>query len=787
MCCHNDCNYDQPKCKFCPTDCSILKVYENKDKTKTSIVLTTEEIKKIFDNIPLEDIILMGFNPEIVHPRNFILSVLPVLPTCARPYVKADGNICDDDLTNQYYEIIKINNHLAGEENKRKELSETKKQKFIASLRFRILTTFNNSQGKAKHTTNGRPIKGIKERLAGKEGQLRSHLLGKRCNQTGRTVIGPDSTLKFGEIAIPREMASVLTIPIMVTEFNYDIIQSWVDEGMVDSMLKSGGKTRINLKRYRRGTRLIYGDIIIRGDKRISIITGRELVIKGDKVERDGKIVDNIIPSNRNYKIELGWIVERKLQNGDSVLLNRQPTLHKASMQAVDVVIREGKTIRMNLAITKPFNADFDGDEMNIHVPQSLESQAELKILAAAKCNIISAQSSKPNIAIVQDSLLGAYRMTLGIQKITKSQFFNIANKIELTPPEAPEEQILDRIQHIRHVLKSKGKKIQCFTGKGVISMFLPKDFIYERKNDADPDEPTVKIWKGVLYEGTLNKEILGSSHYSLIHLINKEYGANAASHFVDCIQFSTNEWNLINIFTVGLGDCLVANKQKEEEIQDVIKKCYIEADGIKSTTTHAGIREMRVNATLSKAKDIGLRIAKESLDTENNFLSTVKSGSKGDFFNIAQITGLLGQQNLRGRRVPKGLNHGQRTLPHYPFGEMPSEMEYESRGFIASSFIHGLNPREFYFHAMSGREGISDTAMGTATSGYMQRRIVKLMEDIKVQYDGTIRDVPGNIFQLSYGDYGLDPTCTVKVNNEQQPCDISRIVDRLNMKYEKK
>ena len=606
------------------------------------------------------------------------------------------------------------------------------------------------------------------------------------CNQTGRTVIGPDSTLKFGEIAIPKEMASVLTIPIMITEFNYDIIQSLVDKGMVDSVLKSGGKTRINLKRYRRGTRLICGDIIIRGDKRIKITTGRELVINGDKVERDGKLVDNIIPSNRNYKIELGWIAERKLQDGDSVLLNRQPTLHKASMQAVDVVIREGKTIRMNLAITKPFNADFDGDEMNIHVPQSLESQTELKILAAAKCNIISAQSSKPNISIVQDSLLGAYRMTLGIQKITKSQFFNIANKLELTPPESPDEQILDRIQHIRHVLKSKGKKIQCFTGKGVISMFLPKDFIYERKNDADPDEPTVKIWKGVLYEGTLTKEILGSSHCSLIHLINKEYGASTASHFVDCIQFSTNEWNLINIFTVGLGDCLVANKQKEEEIQDVIKKCYIEADGIKSTTTHAGIREMRVNATLSKAKDIGLRIAKESLDKENNFLSTVNSGSKGDFFNIAQITGLLGQQNLRGRRVPKGLNHGQRTLPHYPFGEMSSEMEYESRGFIASSFIHGLNPREFYFHAMSGREGISDTAMGTATSGYMQRRIVKLMEDIKVQYDGTIRDVPGNIFQLSYGDYGLDPTCTVKVNNEQQPCDISRIVDKLNMKYEK-
>ena len=786
MCCHDNCGVDQPKCKFSPTDCTIMKVYEDKDKSKTSIVLTTEEIKTIFENIPLEDVELMGFDPDNVHPRTLILSAIPVLPICARPYVKADGNICDDDLTNQYFEIVKINNNLAVVETEsgRKDISETKRQKLLASLRFRVMTTFNNGQGKAKHTTNGRAIKGIKERLSGKDAQLRGNLLGKRCNQTGRTVIGPDPTLKFGQIALPMEMANVLTIPVMVAEFNFDLLQSLVDSGQVDSMLKPDGKTRINLKRYRRGTRLMVGDIIVRDGKRIEVKTGKEMVIKGDRVERDGVEVEKIIPSNRSYKVELGWTVERKLQDDDYVLLNRQPTLHKASMLAVQIVIKDNKTIRMNLAITKPFNADFDGDEMNIHVPQSLESQAELKLLSAAQWNIVSAQSSKPNIAIVQDSLLGAYRMTQGMYKITKAQFFSIIQKLDINTPGIPPMEILDRVQHVRQVLKAKGKKIQCFTGKGIISMFLPNDFNYEKKNDADPDEPTVRIWKGVLYEGTLNKENLGSSHSSLIHLINKEYGAPAASHFVDCIQFCTNEWNLINIFTVGLGDCLVANKQKEEEIQDVIKKCYIEAEGIKSTTTHSGIREMRVNATLSKAKDIGLRIAKESLGKDNNFLSTVNSGSKGDFFNIAQITGLLGQQNLKGQRVPKGLNHGQRTLPHYPFGAMAPEMEYESRGFVSSSFIHGLNPREFYFHAMSGREGISDTAMGTATSGYMQRRIIKLTEDIKVQYDGTIRDVPGNIFQIAYGCYGLDPTTTVKVDNEQQPCDISRIVARLNMKH---
>jgi DNA-directed RNA polymerase beta' subunit len=507
--------------------------------------------------------------------------------------------------------------------------------------------------------------------------------------------------------------------------------------------------------------------------------TGREQIIEGDKVRRNGELLDKLLYSNRPYKIDIGWTVKRKLQDGDYVLLNRQPTLHKASMMSMKVVRKPYKTLRMNLAVTKPFNADFDGDEMNIHVPQTLESQAELKDISAAQWNIISAQSSKPNIAIVQDSLLGAYRMTLGIQKITKAQFFNVTEKLQLDEP------VLDRIDHIRNVYKQKGKKIPCFSGKGLMSLFLPRDFNYEKKNSADPKEPIVRIYQGVLYEGVYSKDILGSAHNSLLQVVNKEYGAVACSHFVDCIQFVTNAWNLLNLFTVGLGDCLVASEDKEEEIQDVIKKCYIEAEGIKTTTTHPGIREMRVNAALSKAKDIGLRIAKDSLGDDNNFLSTVISGSKGDFFNIAQITGLLGQQNLKGQRVPLLLNHGKRTLPHYPFGEMSPEMEYESRGFIASSFIKGLNPREFYFHAMSGREGISDTAMGTATSGYMQRRIIKLTEDIKVQYDGTVRDITGTIYQVAYGNNGIDPTCTVKVKGEQEVCDISRMIEKLNMEHE--
>lgn len=363
------CGQDQPKIKFTVSDNSYSMIYEECKNNKTSIVLTTEEIKKIFDNIMAEDVELMGFDPDLTHPRNFIITALPVCPPCDRPYVKADGKTCDDDLTIQYIEIIKANNNLSEEIDQRSEKNrgrrkrdqtEQDRAKARASLRFRILTTFNNGQGKAKHTTNGRPIKGIKERLTGKEGQIRNNMMGKRCDQTGRTVIGPDATLKMGELAVPEEMALILTVPVRAAVFNIALLQAMIDKGKINTIHKPDEKTVIDLKRFRRGTRLITGDIIHRGKEKIQCVDGRELVLQGDKIERNGEFLKKIKPANRAYNLSLGWIVNRPLQDGDYVLLNRQPTLHKASMLAMRVVIKPYKTLRMNLSITKPFNGDFD-------------------------------------------------------------------------------------------------------------------------------------------------------------------------------------------------------------------------------------------------------------------------------------------------------------------------------------------------------------------------------------------------------------------------------------------
>jgi len=422
------------------------------------------------------------------------------------------------------------------------------------------------------------------------------------------------------------------------------------------------------------------------------------------------------------------------------------------------------------------------GDEMNIHVASSLEAMTELKYLSASKWMLISPQSSKPNMCIVQDSLLGAYKMTLGIHKVTKEQFFNISLKTELSVKE-----IQNKIQLIRKVFKEKGKKVQCFHGKGLISLILPDDLIYEKKNNADPNEPIVKIYRGVLYEGTLDKNTVGAVSNSLIQVIFKEYGPDRTASFIDGIQFVTNAWLLVAGFSVGLADCMVKNQEKVQEIQDVIQKCYLEAEQVKTTTTHPGIKEVRIMAALGKAKDMGLKIAKNSLDKDNNFISTVTSGSKGDFSNICQITGVLGQQIVLGSRVKPTLNNARRTLPHYSFdeSELSLEDEYESRGFVSSSFIIGLNPKNYYFHSMSGREGCSDTAMNTSTSGYIQRRIIKLTEDIKINYDNTVRDSSGCIYQLSYGEDGFDPKHLIKVGKDNEICNITSIVNKLNLKYE--
>ena len=783
-CINPDCKISQPKIVMDQKERTIKLFYKSESRT-IDIPVTARDVLKIFETVSDDDVKILGFDPSLIHPRSLIITVLPVIPPCSRPPVVTDMGISDDDLTTKYIEIIKYVKKYGKKLLEEKPTEDTEKNKIIKSIEFHISTLFDNSKGLSKHPTNMKPTSSFRERMSGKGALIRSNLMGKRCNQTARTVIGPDPTIRLGQLGVPNEIAQNLTVPEMVTSFNKEYLLNIIMAKKANYVIRASNKKRINLEYalVKPGTRLLHGDVIIRKSTEIPYIGQTIKFQKGDCVKRGDDIFPYVFEETRPFTIEEGDIVERRLRDGDLVLLNRQPTLHKGSMIAKEIVVMPHKTLRFNLSCTKSFNADFDGDEMNIHVPQTLEARAELQELASSKNHLMTAQSSKPNIVIVQDSLLGAYKMTLSQTKLSKADFFGIVNNTtHVAGGLISTKDIMMRINHIRKILKLKGKKAQAFTGKGVFSFALPLDFNYENKNNADESEPVVKIFKGVMYEGVINKNDVGGSSNSIIQCLYKEYGRDVTSTFIDNVQFLTNNWLNVVGFTVGIKDCLAT---KTEEIGMAVERCFIEARSIADTTSHPGVREARVNATLSKARDIGLKVAKESMSKNNNFLSTVMAGSKGDFFNIAQITGLLGQQNIDGQRIPKHLNDGTRTLPHYPFGTLDNDMEYESRGFIRSSFIRGLNPKEFYLHAMTGRSGIIDTSTGTARSGYIERRIVKLTEDTTVCYDGTVRNLKKEICEFSYADCGLDPTELVVKGGKSMICNVSRLVDRLNMECE--
>jgi DNA-directed RNA polymerase beta' subunit len=773
ICSH--CQTFQPKYTFSSTEKVIYMVFKWEGEV-TKVLLDDHEVQKMFDKMLDIDLEYMGFDISRFHPKSMILTVLPVLPPVARPYVISDSVTCDDDLTIQYLEIVKANFHLQDP-----TASEAKRHKYTQILKFRIKSLFDNSSGSSKHS-NGRPLKGIKKRLTGKEGLLRNNLMGKRVDKSARSVIGPDPTLCSDEIAIPPEIANTLSYPVRVNRYNKELVNEWIQSNKVNYILRDNGNTRINVKYalFRQGTRLEYGDYIQFPD-------GRGEMYKHEKqnlnltpecqIFRRGKKMENFVfPTKKQVVVNDGDIIERKLIDGDILLLNRQPTLHKGSMIAQKVRIRPGKTIRMNLAITKTFNADFDGDEMNLHCPASVETETELRELSSLKNHLVSNQSSKANIVIVQDSMTGSYLMTKEFLEIPKANAFQMLLSLPSFDSNTIEKKMKSYLQ-VRRRHSTLFENVPLWNGRFVFSFLFPDSFFYKFGS--------VLIEQGILIEGAITKANLGGSHTSFITLLNKEYSPERCIQFIDEVQFLSNAFLLWRGFSVGISDCIIRHC---DEIKNVIHRAFIKARAMEESIQDPMIREAYISRSLSSARDTGLVIAKQAMSPSNNFISTVTSGSKGDYFNIGQITGLLGQQYLNGERIPAMISGGKRTLCYYPFEKelkQNDNMKFESQGFVMNSFIHGINPREFFFHAMTGREGITDTAMKTATSGYIQRRMIKLTEDVTVQYDGTVRNVNKGILQFIYGESGLDPSKTGFMKEKPYTTEFSRLAERLNHEYE--
>ena len=697
---------------------------ENEGQQPEKKPITPAMALSIFRHISTEDIKKMGLSNDYARPEWMVITVLPVPPPPVRPSISMDGTgtgmRSEDDLTYKLGDIIRANGNV------RRCETDGSPGHVVAEyeqlLQFHVATYMDNDiagQPQALQKS-GRPVKSIRARLKGKEGRLRGNLMGKRVDFSARTVITGDPNLSLDEVGVPRSIARTLTYPETVTPYNIHKLHELVKNG---PNMHPGAK------------------YVIRD-------TGERIDLRHHK--RAGEI-----------SLQYGWKVERHIVDGDFIIFNRQPSLHKESMMGHRVRVMPYSTFRLNLSVTGPYNADFDGDEMNLHVPQSEETRAEVSQLCMVPLNIVSPQRNSPLMGIVQDTLCGIYKMVRRDVFLTKEQVMNVLLWVSDWDGVLPIPAIL--------------KPIPKWSGKQIISMVIPENLniIKVDKEGLSPLTDTgLFIYQGELMFGLLNKKIVGASGGGVIHIVFNELGHEAAMKFINGAQKLVNYWLLHNGFSIGIGDTI----PDRDTIAKIEQAMNTEKDTVAELTRKATANELEPAAgmniretfeqgvfkALNGARENGGTVTEKSLKDSNNAIQMARSGSKGSTINISQMTASVGQQSVEGKRIPFGFKY--RTLPHFT----KDDYSPESRGFVENSYLRGLTPTEFFFHAMAGREGLIDTAVKTAETGYIQRRLVKAMEDVMAKYDGTVRNSLGDIVQFVYGEDGLDGA-----HIEQQRVDI--------------
>jgi len=696
-----------------------LTFYEQREDGSV-VKLTPSDVRARLERIPDDDLLAMGFDPEVARPEWMVLTVLPVPPICVRPSITLESGIrSEDDLTHKLVDIIRINERL------RESIEAGAPQIIIDDLwellQYHVATYFDNELPNvppAKHRS-GRPLRTLAQRLKGKEGRFRGTLSGKRVDFSARTVISPDPNLSINEVGVPVDIAKILIVPERVTEFNLEEMR----------------------------------ELVIRGPYEHP---GANYVVKPD-----GSRIDLRFVKDRKALAETlapGYIVERHLRDGDVVLFNRQPSLHRMSIMAHIVKVLPYKTFRLNLCVCPPYNADFDGDEMNLHVPQSEEARAEAKVLLLVQEQILSPRYGGPIIGGIQDYILSAFlltRKTTILDKKRVCQLLMAGNVKELPQP----------------VFK-KPKKY--WTGKQLFSMFLPKGLYISLKasvcakckkclKEDCPYDAYVIIKDGILLAGVVDKNSIGAQKpENVLHRIVKDFGTSACREFID------NAFKMLLVFldmrgfTMGL-DCLdlpdeawsrinEVFKETEEKVRRTIESAMRGEIELLPGKTLKETLEAKIMEILSEARDKAGEIASEYLGFNSEAYVMAKTGARANIINITQMSACLGQQSIRGERPKRG--YMDRLLPHF----RPGDISPKPKGFVYSNFKKGLSPIEFFFHAMSGREGLVDTAVRTAQSGYMQRRLVNALQDVHVEYDGTVRTAEGTVLQIKYGEDGVDP-----------------------------
>ena len=692
-------------------------VVDRTPESKGTQPLSPEKVHAIFKRISNDDCFHLGLNPNFARPDWFILTAFPVSPPPVRPSITLDASsISADDITNQLAQIVQLNERLKRMEQRgvpTHQLSEV-----YQLLQFACVSMMDNEvAGIPRSTTrSGKPIKSIRQRLVGKSGRVRGNLMGKRVDFSARSVITPDPTLQLDQLGVPRSIASNLTCPEIVTSFNIAKLQEFCNNA--------------------------------------DVYPGAKLITRPD-----GKSIDLRYARHESQKhIEIGYRVDRHLMDGDAVIFNRQPSLHKMSMMGHRVKVLPYSTFRLNLSVTTPYNADFDGDEMNMHVPQTSEGRAEILEIMMVPRQIVSPQANKPVMGIVQDTLVGCLKFSQRDTFLSKDVVMNCLMWVETWDGRLPIPAIL--------------KPEPMWTGKQLFSLILPENINLDKHSSTHPDDEVtwmspgdtrVRIERGQLLMGIIDKETVSRGMGSLIHILWHDAGPEATKLFMSQVQTLVNYWLLQHAFSVGIGDAIapqatldriaVTISRAENAVQDLIHKAR--NGQLERTPGRSFIEsfEASVNKELNSATGDAGKLARSALHKNNNVLTMVNAGSKGNNINISQIMATVGQQNVSGARISYGFRG--RTLPHFH----KEDLGPAARGFVVNSYLKGLTPQELFFHAMGGREGLIDTAVKTSETGYIQRRLVKSMEDMSIRYDGTVRNELGEIVQFVYGEDGMDAT----------------------------
>lgn len=863
-------------------------------------------IYKILEAIPEEDIKIMGLGEN--HPKDLLMNKILVIPPKTRPTIADGSKVYADGLTKAYKEIINTISTYLCIENKKQDNKEIEKldideyqilkdiyqSSHDFSLKIPILNAISNLMNSSVNLgrTAGKTTtcSSFAKKINGKFGLIRRYMMGKRVNHTGRTVVGPSPYFAVNEIGIPRFIAQNLTVRVYVNDINYKQVMEFYREGKIKSIIKT----------------------------------------KGD--QKDMRFLIN----NDKPNFELGDIVERELTDGDYVLANRNPTIHKQGMMGLKARIVNENIFRLNLALTPPLNADFDGDDLNIFVPQTVHAITELSTFASAEGSYGDYQTSKLMVGLVFDAVTGSFNMTQDFvyveEEVFHSTIFNanisdeylekksynyghgfvktkrkyqkcidiifekiylyldknipqnimgkiyneiceFENKIEelnieysddedefyyqfLENYEIVFEKSFDKLNlvdqfiykyfaeyidqsyknlmdvfiskiffdHIveenLHLTSKNYEYLKLFieklsfyydcknklqeknivdnenhffdkclkygvdflSGKSLFSVILPYDLFYEKvkkqKSDSDDLLFNVKIKNGILYQGSLNKEHVGTSHNSIIHIIFLYKDYSVVTDFLTYAQRMINYWLGQVGFSLGYSDCLLPEKIKDSmnHTLNKIRMNSIEQE-LNTQLESETQKEEKIIQILQEIRLLNDKVINELSITSPLLIMAELAKAKGKGANLVQIMAAIGQQYFKSQRIANDSAYFQKSDP-----------DPLAKGLCMSSFIDGMTPSEFVFHLYSSREGLTDSALKTAEVGSEHHNLAKALEILSIREDKTIRNVSDRIVQFIYGEDGFDAEQlhSIKATNQQATfIDIQLLANTFNSQFE--